>query len=191
MEDNSMDCGLTISNMSHELFNDALYYKEQSESFTDFFIQWRYKRSAIISFCASAEAWMSSLIKCNLKDKTISSREQEVLDFINDHNANMPIGYSNVRRKLYNFIPAAITGSTINWANNPNEIFERYIVLSNMRNNIVHYATRNGSVIRSDEFSDLLDQAAQIIEDLFNEYDILGSKVNTPSWFKERNSKEI
>lgn len=191
MEDNNLECGFTISNMSHELFNDALYYKEQSECFTDFFIQSRYKRSAIISFCASAEAWMSSLIKCNLKDKTIRRREQEVLDFINNYNADMPKGYNNVRNKLYNFIPSAITGSTIRWDTNPNEIFERYIDLSNMRNNIVHYATRNGSVIRSNKFSELLDQAAQIIEDLFNEYDMLGSRVETPSWFKERNSKEI
>lgn len=85
----------------------------------------------------------------------------------------------------------AISGSTINWNTNPNKKFERYIVLSNMRNNIVHYANRNGELIRSSEFLHLLNDAAQIIEDLFSEYDSLGSRVQIPPWFKERNSKDI
>lgn len=195
IETNSTEigCKCRISNMADELFNDALFYREMSANTDDFFLQWRYRRSAIISFCASAEAWMNSVIKDNLEKNTIglNSNEQELLDFIKNYNSKMPNGFNNVRNKLYNFIPEAINGSKINWNTNKESTFEEYIALSNMRNSVIHYASRNSKRVHSQEFIDLVENAPDIIENLFKKYFSLRSTIGVPNWYKQRNSRVI
>jgi hypothetical protein len=188
-----MGCECRISNMSEELFNDALYYREMVELVDNFYLKWRYRRSSIISFCASAEAWINSIIKYNLESRTIGLNltEQEVLEFIKNHNSKMPNGFNNVRNKLYNFIPQAIIGRNINWNNNCENSFEEYIALSNMRNSVIHYAVKNSEEVHSQQFIDLLNNAADIIEKLFERYSELGSKINIPSWYAKRQSRII
>lgn len=192
-DSSEIGCECRLSNMSDELFNDALYYREMVESTDKYYLKWRYGRSAIISFCASAEAWMNNIIKYNLENKTIrlNSSEQEVLDFIKNHNSKMPNGFNNVRNKLYNFIPQAIQGKNINWNNSRENSFEKYIELSNMRNYVIHYAVKNNEEVHSQQFIDLLKNAPDIIEKLFDKYSELGSKINVPSYYTKRESRII
>lgn len=186
-------CECRISNMSDELFNDALFYREMVESSDDFYLQWRYRRSAIISFCASAEAWMNSVIKDNLERKIITegSDEQELLNFVKDYNSKMPKGFNNVRNKLYNFIPKAITGKNINWRTNCQKSFEEYIELSNMRNSVIHYAVSNSRKVHSQEFIDFVKNAPDIIENIFQRYVSIGSTLCVPDWYKQREYRII
>lgn len=111
------NCEILISNMAAGLFNDALYYRKMVNGTCDYILKWRYRRSAIISFCASAEAWMNSIIKDNLENKTraLNPTEQQMLNFIKNYNSQMPPRFNSVRNKLYNFIPQAINGRNINW----------------------------------------------------------------------------
>ncbi|UZW16009.1 hypothetical protein OSC52_09390 [Clostridium pasteurianum] len=192
-DSSEIECGCMISNMSDELFNDALYYREMADSTEDFYLQWRYRRSAIISFCASAEAWMNSIIKNNLEKKAIleNSNEQKLLSFIKDYNSKMPKGFNNVRNKLYNFIPKSINGKTINWKTDREKSFENYIQLSNMRNSVIHYAASSSTKVHSQEFIDLVKNADDIIESLFQRYSSLGNRIDVPSWYKNRQSRII
>lgn len=186
-------CKCRISNMSDELFNDALYYREMANSCGNFYLQWRYRRSAIISFCASAEAWMNSVIKDNLEKKTtlLNNNEQQMLNFITNYNSQMPPYFNNVRNKLYNFIPKSINGSNINWNTNQESTFEKYIELSNMRNSVIHYAISNYERIYSQEFIELVGKAPEIIDNLFRRYDSIGSTLCAPAWYKQRKSRII
>lgn len=191
METN-VDGSCIITNMSEEMFNDALFYKEKVDNTDDFFLIRRYRRNAIILFCASAEAWMNNTIKDNLEKKTsLTADEQEILDFIVDYNSKMPRGFSNVKNKLYNFIPRAIIGKSVDWNNEPQDVFEEYIRLSNMRNNVIHYASKNSDVFYNENFITLIHQAPDIIESLFQKYESMGSTLGVPSWYKKRESRII
>lgn len=182
---------IKVSNMSAELFNDALFYREMVESSNNFYIKWRYRRSAIISFCASAEAWMNNIIKDNLEKKVIAEKsyEQELLNFVKNYNSKMPKGFNNVRNKLYNFIPKAINRKEINWKTNYEESFEEYIKLSNIRNSVIHYAVSNSVKVHSDEFIDFVKKAPNIIENIFQRYCLLGSTLGVPEWYRQRKSR--
>ncbi|KOF56124.1 hypothetical protein AGR56_04170 [Clostridium sp. DMHC 10] len=191
--ENDLACSIMISNMSCELFNDALYYREMADKNEDFYIKWRYRRSSIISFCASTESWMNCIIKDNLEKrmKPLNNNEKELLDFIKDYKSKMPNGFNNVRNKLYNFIPECINKTGINWKSAPEESFENYIELSNMRNSVIHYAVRNSKDVHSEKFVELIKQSPDIIENLFKTYALMGNKLSIPSWYKDRYSRII
>lgn len=185
-------CLCRVTNMSDEMFNDALFYKEKADNTDDFFLIRRYRRNAIILFCASAEAWMNSIIKDNLEKKSsLTVNDQEILDFIIDYNSEMPKGFSNIKNKLYNFIPRAIIGKNIDWNKDPQDVFEDYIRLSNMRNNVVHYTSKNSDDFYNEDFITLIHQAPNIIESLFQQYESMGSTLGVPSWYKKRESRII
>lgn len=181
---------LTITNMSEELFNDALYFKECSEETEKYFLQRRFGRISIICFCASAEAWINSIIFCQLKNKKkasgLSQEEQELLDYIEDSDKTMPNKFGNIRHKLYNFVPKAVTGSSINWDQDRNDAFEDYIALTRIRNSIVHYSGAKDFGL--DEQMTIVKTAPDIIQKLFEEYERMGSIKKVPSWFKKRKS---
>lgn len=183
---------ITISNMSDELFNDALYFREQIEKTEEYFIVERFKRVSIICFCASTESWMNTIIKENLSGKVkLSDIDTEVLKFINDPNKNIPKYFNSVKNKLYNFVPRAINGQIINWYSDKQKEFEKYIELSEIRNNIVHFSRRSSQVIHSDKVDIMIKEAPDIVENLFNKYSEMGSVLKTPEWFKFRQSRLI
>lgn len=193
MSNEELGALIRISNMSDELFNDALYYRELANESDDFYIQWRYRRSSIISFCASAEAWINCIIKDNLnkKKELLNDDEQKLLNFIEDYNSKMPYGFNNVRNKLYNFIPKAINGANINWNTDRKKGFEDYIELSNMRNTVIHYAVKNSQEVHSERFIQLVEKAPDVIEELFKIYYLMGSTLNIPKWYKTRHPRII
>ncbi|KYH30067.1 hypothetical protein [Clostridium colicanis] len=188
--ESSIGCTVTITNMSSELFDDALYYKELSEKTDDFFLKRRYQRTSLICFCASAEAWMNQVIKEQLKNKkTLTQREQELFDFINNADKDIPKGYSNIRKRLYNFLPNTIIGKTINWSSNKQDVFENYIELSGYRNSVVHYVSGKVKDLEVETMKNILNKAPDIIEELFEKYADMGSLLKVPSWYKERKSR--
>ena len=188
--ESSIRCSVTITNMSSELFDDALYYKELSEKTDDFFLKRRYQRTSLICFCASAEAWMNQVIKEQLKNKTnLTLQDQKLLDFINNADKDMPKGYSSIRKRLYNFLPSAITGKTINWIQKKQDAFENYIELSRHRNSVVHYVSGKEKDLEAETMKNMLSKAPYIIENLFEKYADMGSLLKVPSWYRERESR--
>ena len=188
--ESSIGCTVTITNMSSELFDDALYYKELSEKTDDFFLKRRYQRTSLICFCASAEAWMNQVIKEQLKNKTnLTLQDQKLLDFINNADKDIPKGYSNIRKRLYNFLPNTIIGKTINWSSNKQDVFENYIELSGYRNSVVHYVSGKVKDLEVETMKNILNKAPDIIEELFKKYADMGSLLKVPSWYKERKSR--
>lgn len=178
---------IKVTNMSDEMFNDALFYRKLADKEENFFKKRRYNRIAIILFCSSAEAWMNSIMQDNLEKKlSFTDDEQKILDFVKNYNARMPRYFNNIRNKLYNYIPLSIIGEKINWETDKRDSFEDYILLSNMRNNVVHYGTRSNKELDDRDYIDLIQQAPNIIELLFKEYDNMGSTIETPVWFKYR-----
>lgn len=189
--ENYITGSITVTNMSSELFNDALFYKEESEKTVDILLKRRYQRTSLVCFCASAEAWINVIIKDQLSRKktNLTSNEQSILDYINDPNKGAPNGFGSVRKRLYNSLPSIIMGQTINWNNNKNEVFEAYIELSNKRNAVVHYASKNSEELEINKMEVLLNSAPDTIESLFTEYNNLRSIVLVPDWFHERKLK--
>ena len=181
---------VTIINMPSELFDDALYYKELSEETDAFFIKRRYQRTALICFCASAEAFMNQVIKEQLKNETnLTLHQHKLLDFINNADKDMPRGYSSIRKRLYNFLPSVITGKTINWNQKKQDAFENYIELSRHRNSVVHYVTGKDKALEAETMKNILIKAPDIIENLFQQYTNMGASFKVPTWCKERKSK--
>ena len=60
-----------------------------------------------------------------------------------------------------------------------------------MRNNVIHYASKNSDVFYNENFITLIHQAPDIIESLFQKYESMGSTLGVPSWYKKRESRII
>ena len=177
---------LLVTNMSCELFQDAKYFREEAQKENDFLLKKRYLRAAIMCFCSSAEAWISTILRINIRNKNLTdSRHLRILRFIEVPNSDMPERFTVLRVRLYHYLPEVITGNIINWNVNKIDAFENYIELSDMRNQIVHYTTRSYNDIYGQRLIDLVNDAPQRIFKLFEEYDKIGNSVEIPSWYSK------
>lgn len=93
---------------------------------------------------------------------------------------------------MYNFIPYVfLPGTQINVRNNhKNDAYEKYLNLSNIRNSIVHYASKNMQSIYDDYYpstenslSGAVNNCEEIIKNLFSELNKSTEGLfETPNW---------
>lgn len=181
---------MVITNMSDELFNDALYYMEKALVPNEQFLKWRYLRSAVMCFCASAEAWMNALMVHNLRSLPVRNEdEQKLLNFLTDpdYKGKMPKGFTVLEQRLKKYLPGTFKLSQI--GNNAN--IEKYVALSKTRNMLMHYAYKDHEKVYNDHLEQMAREAPNIIQALFDEYHRLGNPQPTPPWFKNRQSRVI
>lgn len=97
---------VTVTNMAFELFNDALYYREQADQTDNQFLRWRYLRSAVMCFCASTEAWVNALMVENLKNlQQKTPKEQIIYNFLTIPNNEMPKKFVSIKERLKRYLP--------------------------------------------------------------------------------------
>ncbi len=181
---------IQVANLSDEMFNDGLLFTELAKQTKDDYERWRYFRTSIMSFCSSVEAWVSKLIYLNLsKRDSLTKDEQGILDFLETPNKKMPKGFTNIKKRLYNFLPTSIDPDKSIGENNPK--IERYIELSQMRNTIVHYSKKDFYKLYGTELERFALEAPAIIEELFSEYRAIFPEILDAHWFRNRSSRVI
>lgn len=181
---------IQVANLSDEMFNDGLLFTELAKQTENDFEKWRYFRTSIMSFCSSAEAWVSKLIHLNLSKKnSLTEYEQGILDFLETPNKKMPKGFTSIKKRLYNFLPVSIDPEKSIGENNPK--IERYIELSQMRNTIVHYSKKDFYNLYGIELECYALEAPAIIEEMFNEYRAIFPSILDAHWFRNRKSRVI
>lgn len=181
----------TLLNMPQELYEDAVYFLNQEIMATDPRIKLRYKRVALICFCSSTEAWISSQLRSCISHKASRTRyDQSILDFIEQStNRITPDDCRTIKKRLYRCVAKVFTGAVIDPSAQRISAFEDYINLSEARNAIVHYATKNQEVVYDIYFNvqpsgitKSLQDAPQIILSLYNEIHSLNNTFQIPSW---------
>lgn len=201
--------GVTVANLAHEAFNDALFFREQASKTDNLFEKDKYKRASLVFFCISAEAMINKLIACNLehekKKRTLSNKEEEVLKFLTDESDDgFCKGFSNVRKRLNKFLLKSIGMPEITDYTRSYDEFKKYVELSEKRNAVAHYSPKKFKEVYFD-IDQWINEAPDIIENLFNKYyDLIKgtdylpyacnkqcSKDEFLTWYKEREWKEI
>lgn len=180
----------TLLNMPEELYRDALFFINQERASSEMALQLRYRRMALICFCASTEAWINGQLRGYIKQKTaLTDYEQKVLDFIETPTASLPKNFLGIRKRLYLCVGEIFTGTPINWTSQSIVTFEHYIELTESRNAIMHYATKNRELVYDTYFGNQplgitksVSNAPQIIYSLFNEIHSLNNHFEIPSW---------
>lgn len=176
---------ITVTNMGNEMFNDAIFYTEQVTITESQFTKWRYSRSAIISFCASAEAEISKLIKHSLeKIETLTPRQAVILNFLTDPNSEgaPPHEISSIQRK-YTFL-RKVNG--LRYA----KINSEYDKITKLRNKIIHYSYSAHNEIYSNQIHEDATNARETIKNFILElYNIV--QIAPPRWVEATVSKEI
>lgn len=175
--------------MAKELYADAIYFRSQIDGSEGDAIKHRYRKAALIFFCASTEAWVNGVLRSTISNKAYpSSREIEILDFLEGRIDISPKDYSSIKGRLYNCLGKALTGSTISFGTESE--FEQYIKLSDVRNAIAHYATRNRDVVYDQYLNpgspnglvQAVGDAPTIILNLCKRVHTLNSSVDIPAW---------
>lgn len=90
---------------------------------------------------------------------------------------------------MYVCIPVVITGESINRKHNKQPAFERYIGLSKKRNKVIHYSNNYNSEVYSKESMELVEEAPEIIRNLFEQYEKMGCTIKLPNWYAGKNLK--
>jgi len=143
------DVQTIITNMPEEMFNDALFYQEQANSAQGIFEKWRFLRSSIVNFCASAEAWVQNFIVAKLRAKqSPNQREQDWLDFLTIPGSSYP-GSTTVKSRFFSILSMALD---INLRNNQDyqAVVDKYIEIANLRNHLLHFSAAYHSEVYND-----------------------------------------
>ena len=182
----------TLLNMSEELYNDALFFVSQEKGTIDSAIRLRYRRMALICFCASSEAYINGELRRFISNKNSTSRtsyEQKVLDFIEQPTATLPSNYLGIKPRLYRCVGKIFAGQFLDLNNNTISSFEKFIELTEARNAIAHYATKNREVVYDQYFgvspmgiTKSVNDAPKTIFDLYHEIHSFNSAFAIPSW---------
>lgn len=181
----------TLLNMPQELYEDAAFFLNQEITATDTRVKLRYKRVALICYCSSTEAWINSQLRSCISHKASRSRyDQSILDFIEQSTIRrVPDDCRTIKKRLYRCVAKVFTGAIIDSSVQRISAFEDYISLSEARNAIVHYATKNQEFaydtyfkVQPSGITKSLHDAPQIILSLYNEIHSLNNTFQIPSW---------
>lgn len=182
----------TLLNMSEELYNDALFFANKEAETQDSAVQLRYRRIVLICFCASSEAYINGQLRSLISNKNSTLRtryEQEVLDFIEQSASTIPSDYLGIKKRLYRCVGKIFTGQFLDLDNNIRDAFEKFIELTEARNAVVHYATKNREVVYDQYFgasptgiTKSVTDAPQIIQNLYREIHSINPAFEIPSW---------
>lgn len=83
MEKQQITNAIEATNISWDMFNDGLYFKEQAELSKNDRERERCYRTSLMNFCASVEAWIYKIMLDSLvKKKELSKREKDILKFL-------------------------------------------------------------------------------------------------------------
>ncbi|MGG1644464.1 hypothetical protein ACIFQM_25040 [Paenibacillus sp. NRS-1782] len=145
-----------------EMFNDALYYLQEGETSDYEFAQYRFYRSAIINFCASAEAAISKIVHKHLKQNENSLKPDDLvlLKNLNDFNEIPPKSFKTIRSKIKTverLLKQKFTEKTKT----------SYLELTDVRNKIIHYSTSYASIVYEDGSVKRMANGAPEIVDAF------------------------
>lgn len=190
---------VTITNMSSEMFNDALFYKEQAQKTENIFTKWRYYRSALINYCISVEAWVNKLLTVELEKRQsaepLVDKYQKLYSSLIEDLEFPPQGIklSNYK-KLKEYLPE-LYGFKVLPDSSLDNVIDKYIKITKYRNKIIHYSQGNyKTVYNTEDLKECIDNAPKNIEELFNELNNASEKLKElgyPLWFKERQSRNI
>jgi hypothetical protein len=177
---------LAVVNMGEELFNDGLFYSEQAFLNKDQpFIKWRYCRSAIISYCASAEAEMAKLIAFSLnRQQGLTNDQERILRFISDPNAQFapPVELLKIQSK-YDLLRNLNGLPTVS-------IDKHYDDLTKLRNKIIHYTFSGKDKVYSDTILDSVRNARDVVRTfILDLYSIVQEQ--PPTWVNFTSSRDI
>jgi len=180
-----------ITNMPEEMFNDALFYLENARTTSEQFAKWRYYRSSIVNFCASAEAWVQDIIVKSFRSKptTGNSKIQKWLDFLTIPGSPLP-GKLDVNNRFNNILSLAL-----NIDLNNNTIYQKafgyYFELTNIRNTLLHYSVASFDIIyKNGTIEGYAENAPNIIMDLiYTICEVSGS--SKPVWLSLRHSRSF
>ncbi|NRS51969.1 hypothetical protein [Brevibacillus sp. HB2.2] len=181
---------MIVVNMGDEMFNDGLFYTEQAVLHQDkLFNKWRYCRSAIISYCASAEAEMSKLIATSLKkslcqDPNSNPEYEKILNYISDPNiqGGPPRQLNGIQSK-YDLLRElnGLTDATID---------RQYQELTWLRNKIIHYTFKSSNEVYSATILDSANEARETIKRFILELHSIANE-NPPDWVNYTSSRDI
>lgn len=181
-----MNGSVTVLQMSSEMFNDALFYRERAlEANISQFDRRRYLRTSLIFFCCSVESWVNKVIVHQFKKKAYLTREERDI-LIKLEDPDDPRGkIINIPKKLRRIFPKAL-GVDAN-----NALIERYLQLSKVRNSIIHFSPGNfEDAYNENDLTTLVNEAPQIIEELM--YSYYPQNINDrPNWFGDRTSRRV
>ncbi len=127
------------------MFNDALYYLQEGEAAEYEFAQYRFYRSAIINFCASAEAAVSKIVHNHLRqnEDSLEHYDIDLLKSLNDFNAPPPKSFRTIRSKI-------TTVERLLNQKYTKKNKKSYIELTELRNKIIHYNTSYAAIVYED-----------------------------------------
>ena len=186
---------VTITNMSSEMFNDALFYMELGDDENNNFIKRRFYRASIIFFCISVEAWINKLLANALMKKTnMSKNDEKLYKVLTEELEIMPSGINLSIHAKFNIHLCNLYNFKINKDSSLDRVIEKYIKITNYRNKIIHYS--DGSYKKAYDILELekcIKNSPDIIEVLFDELNNISSiaELGYPSWFKEKKSRQI
>lgn len=186
-----IDLQATLLKVPQELYEDAVFFLNQATTATESRVELRYKRVALICFCSSTEAWINSQLRSYISHKAPrSDYDQTIIDFIEQSTMRrIPEDCRTIKKRLYNCVAKVFTGAIVDSRIRRINAFEDYIDLSEARNAIVHYATKNQEVAYDIYFNaqpsgitKSLHDAPQIILNLYNEIHSLNNDFAIPPW---------
>ena len=180
-----------VVNMEHEMYNDGLFFYEDSLKQGDFGDQQRCERFAVVSFASSFEAFLNARLKSKLEaNPSVVQNGPDILDFLVNGFANtkkIPRELTSIRSKvqlleeLYN---------VRNKLDQAPEYIDFYNKVISLRNSIVHYSYGNFSSVYSSQITHSASVAAKLLRDLIRTFTTI-TKIEYPTYYNETKYRAI
>lgn len=143
-KENILKCSLAITNMSSEMFNDALFYKELADETENIFSKWRFYRSSLINYCISVEVWINKIVVKGLEKKdNLNEKEKKLFTILTEELEYLPSDINlSINAKLKTYIPK-LYDFEIKKGSDLYVAIENYKEITRFRNKIIHYSQGN------------------------------------------------
>ncbi|MEK4432003.1 hypothetical protein MHB54_22845 [Paenibacillus sp. FSL M7-0802] len=154
----------TVAGQSYmaEMFNDGLFYLHKGNEAEDIFVRNRFHRSAIVNFCTSGEAAMSTIVHKFLMKNESSLEEDVDIELLKALNgsSNTPENFVTIPAKIYTIERLMDKKFERNTKN-------KYRDLTKIRNKIIHFSSSYKSEIYSNKTVERMANVAPEIVDVF------------------------
>lgn len=179
---------IIVVNMEHEMYNDGLYFQEESRLMENSYDKMRAQRFAIVSFATSFESFANRLIVNQLSKKVEEiPNGQDILTFLSVKNTGFP---PKEIKNVYNKLRLMEKLFNLKTKELETKEFDEFKKIINLRNSIVHYSSGKFKEVYKSEIESLSSDGALLLRNLIKSYSTL-LKIDIPDFYRKKEYMQL